>query len=493
MQMNHTTVSNSFKAGICQLVCFILLILQPLAFCTEPCSLSASAQELEASRPCETFVKRLWTQIAQAPLEEAFSNNFDTIKEYLHEHLEEMVEKLFSTQKTQKAQVKNPDFSFTVKVRQRDDKVEILAGSTCGKGGFKTIAKVVQLAGPALKHQPGPIYAYAKSTRRKRLKKQLKELEGEIASASTSEERERLESSAAAIKSKLRQDQTDLTEEIRISQLLPDEENFIKMWPVEKHKDSSQIKGLLMEYCPYSLRDAIAVQKHPLSDEDFLQQCQFALAISKSLAAMHSSKIGLCHLDVKAGNILIKDENGALVPKITDFGLTEKIGTPSNGPRGTLPYMAPEHFDLSVETFAPPMDNWGLGMILVELFYGKAANVFWTNSDVGYVGSHFNDSSRYPEFLIVWQLVREQVIEQLTLYPDLDPLISGLLTIDPAKRFTAQQAAELFENIISRLPSKMQKKSISTFELILRQKLAPTEWDDPRDVTLKSNSKEVFQ
>ncbi|MTV47257.1 protein kinase domain-containing protein, partial [Streptococcus pneumoniae] len=55
-------------------------------------------------------------------------------------------------------------------------------------------------------------------------------------------------------------------------------------------------------------------------------------------AVAHLHNHGFVHNDIKADNILMSEDG---VPKLCDFGLACKIGTPSKG-AGTTKYMAPE-------------------------------------------------------------------------------------------------------------------------------------------------------
>ena len=91
--------------------------------------------------------------------------------------------------------------------------------------------------------------------------------------------------------------------------------------------------------------------------------------VAEAVAYAHS--LGVLHLDLKPGNILI-DERGQ--PLIADFGLARRIGTgihpDANLVAGTPGYMAPEQ-SLPDKYLCTATDVWGLGAILHELLDGE--------------------------------------------------------------------------------------------------------------------------
>ena len=94
--------------------------------------------------------------------------------------------------------------------------------------------------------------------------------------------------------------------------------------------------------------------------------------IIKGLRYLHEQQ-NVIHRDLKPGNILIKDENGELVPVITDLGsakakqhtfqdMTKGVGTPS--------YIAPEI--LAGETnYTKKADVHSFGLIVWAIYTGK--------------------------------------------------------------------------------------------------------------------------
>ncbi len=100
--------------------------------------------------------------------------------------------------------------------------------------------------------------------------------------------------------------------------------------------------------------------------------------IARGIQAAHTA--GVCHLDLKPGNILIS-RGGQ--PKVADFGLASIetpaasgmiYGSSSTAGRGNLAFMAPEQY-LGLDTAtAPPADIYALGGLLYWLLSSRYPN-----------------------------------------------------------------------------------------------------------------------
>lgn len=127
---------------------------------------------------------------------------------------------------------------------------------------------------------------------------------------------------------------------------------------------------LVMPYCPESSASLVG-----RCDENTLWT--FIRDVASGLAYLHKQDI--IHRDIKPDNVLV-DRHGSFL--ITDFGISTQLRSTmmrhsrhdsadgANGaistPGGSLPYMAPELFDLNAEP-VKASDIWALGATLYEL------------------------------------------------------------------------------------------------------------------------------
>ena len=127
---------------------------------------------------------------------------------------------------------------------------------------------------------------------------------------------------------------------------------------------------LVMPYCPESSASLVG-----RCDENTLWT--FIRDVASGLAYLHKQDI--IHRDIKPDNVLV-DRHGSFL--ITDFGISTQLRSTimrhsrpdsadgTNGaistPGGSLPYMAPELFDLNAEP-VKASDIWALGATLYEL------------------------------------------------------------------------------------------------------------------------------
>lgn len=94
--------------------------------------------------------------------------------------------------------------------------------------------------------------------------------------------------------------------------------------------------------------------------------CDLFGQVATGIAYIHGQFIA--HLDVKPANIML-NANGDL--KIIDFGLAVRTdgGCKEQGPRGTMPFLAPEMF-LQAEYFASVADAFSMGVLLLDIVCG---------------------------------------------------------------------------------------------------------------------------
>ena len=99
--------------------------------------------------------------------------------------------------------------------------------------------------------------------------------------------------------------------------------------------------------------------------------CRLALHAGKALE--HASRLRVNHFDVQPKNIVVTDQDGALVGKLIDFGLANFSYEDVSHDFGNRPYMAPERFRGEGDRRS---DVYSVGAIVYEMITGAPAFPF---------------------------------------------------------------------------------------------------------------------
>jgi serine/threonine-protein kinase len=148
-------------------------------------------------------------------------------------------------------------------------------------------------------------------------------------------------------------------------------------------------------------------------------------------AVGHAHAHGIVHRDLKPANVLLQRKGGALLPKVTDFGIAKvsaevagqgKKSTHGDTRMGTLGYMSPEQIRRAKDV-TPRSDIFSLGAVLYELATGEPP--FAGDSDYDVMDAIVNVRYEPPER-------RYERID-----PALAAVIRRALEPDPARRFAS--------------------------------------------------------
>ena len=177
---------------------------------------------------------------------------------------------------------------------------------------------------------------------------------------------------------------------------------------------------LVMERVSASSLQEILEERGPLPPAAV---ARIGLDVLAALEAAHAA--GIVHRDVKPANVLVDRDGGA---RLTDFGIATATGDPSLTTGGALigspSYMAPER--ANNEQPGPAVDLWSLGATLYAAVEGRPP------------------FDRGEAMATLMSVVSEHPAPMLRAGP-LAPVLTGLLTKDPARRTTLPEARRQLE------------------------------------------------
>ena len=122
---------------------------------------------------------------------------------------------------------------------------------------------------------------------------------------------------------------------------------------------------LILEKCDYDLGYVIYEYEEKPSTREFVR---LAKEIADGMEYIHEK--GFMHLDLKPGNVLIKEVDGQPSARIADFGMAAKEVDPDHR-FGTPEYMAPEAFNRKHGAYGKWSDVFSFSVILWEVLVGE--------------------------------------------------------------------------------------------------------------------------
>ena len=148
---------------------------------------------------------------------------------------------------------------------------------------------------------------------------------------------------------------------------------------------------------------------------------------------------GIAHRDLKLSNVLVAENQHRV--KIVDFGFAILVGTDNTLTSfcGTTAYMAPEI--IGNLSYGMPVDMWALGVMLYHLLCGELP--FQAPPPTSRSGGG-GDGALSLEALILDGVVTFHQAAWSDVSQGAKELVLKLLTVDPARRYTAQDALKHF-------------------------------------------------
>ncbi|MFC3653672.1 serine/threonine-protein kinase [Dyella humi] len=169
--------------------------------------------------------------------------------------------------------------------------------------------------------------------------------------------------------------------------------------------------------------------------------------IARALYEAH--RVGICHRDLKPGNVMTSQDPGMRLIKLTDFGIAklaeselavemqrfeqdQSTLTTSNTLLGAVPYMAPECW-ADWKGAGQPMDIWALGCIAYQLVTGETPFGVGRGAIAQVVRAEQSGKVELTHPIAFGKHVATAALEK-----DLWSLITSCIQVDPKSRPTAE-------------------------------------------------------
>ncbi|KAI3365114.1 hypothetical protein L3Q82_010224 [Scortum barcoo] len=162
---------------------------------------------------------------------------------------------------------------------------------------------------------------------------------------------------------------------------------------------------------------------------EYYSEADASHCISQILESVnHIHQHDIVHRDLKPENLLLASKMKGAAVKLADFGLAIEVQGDQQawfGFAGTPGYLSPEV--LRKDPYGKPVDIWACGVILYILLVGYPP--FWDE-----------DQHKLYQQIKAGAYIHFPSPEWDTVTPEAKNLINQMLTINPAKRITAEQA-----------------------------------------------------
>src|SRR5262249_44427035 len=173
---------------------------------------------------------------------------------------------------------------------------------------------------------------------------------------------------------------------------------------------------------------------------------RIARQVSLALDLVHSQKV--VHRDLKPSNILLANEAGTEVAKVTDFGLVKLVDMNLHRTAAlagaSLGYAPPEQYEQGNQRVTPRTDVFSLAAIVFEMLTGKPAFPYRDGENPLLIVTRILNGPR-PQI----RRHRDSLPADLAGHPDLieqiDRSLAKALSADPADRF--ESIREFFASI----------------------------------------------